>query len=334
MTIAAQVRTQDRGLREVGEVRVFAELDPHLVIRGWLGPDDLVTLQGSVDRSIRVDVHHLAMEARIGPARERQTLGVIHVVCCRRASRCQDGNHHKNRDTPERLHHPLPPSVVPLVSLTQGRGARSLRAQQARSGCGRAPEARRATSPALAGMTSRCRALRTPRPALRRGHPRTTIDPTPSIRSGPARAEDAQIGHRAGDPDRRLEDGPGKVPPRYPTLGRRSEAQQTESEPWATGSSAMLDLCVSDQRQRFGSVGPAWRRSRGFGGSVARRVGSSVAGSMRARRCRALATTTYPATGRATSTVPGFRRLSLPRLHALYVLLVGLWAVVAAGRRR
>src|ERR671919_2690353 len=35
-------------------------------------------------------------------------------------------------------------------------------------------------------------------------------------------------------------------------------------------------------------------------------------------------TTTYPATGRATSTVPGFRRLSLPRLHALYVLLVGL----------
>src|ERR687898_419 len=50
----------------------------------------------------------------------------------------------------------------------------------------------------------------------------------------------------------------------------------------------MLDLCVSDQRQRFGSVGPAWRRSRGFGGSVARRVGSSVAGSMRARRCRAL----------------------------------------------
>src|SRR5918996_2896069 len=25
----------------------------------------------------------------------------------------------------------------------------------------------------------------------------------------------------------------------------------------------MLDLCVSDQRQRFGSVGPAWRRSRG-----------------------------------------------------------------------
>jgi hypothetical protein len=37
-----------------------------------------------------------------------------------------------------------------------------------------------------------------------RSHPWTTTDPTPSIRSGPARGEDAQIGHRAGDPDRRL----------------------------------------------------------------------------------------------------------------------------------
>src|ERR671910_522078 len=120
MTIPAQVRTQDRGLREIREVRVFAQLDPNLVIRGWLGPDDLVTLQGSVDRSIRVDVHHLAMESRIGPARERQPLGVIHAVCCRRASCCQDGNRHKNRDTPERLHHPLPLSIIPLTGLATG----------------------------------------------------------------------------------------------------------------------------------------------------------------------------------------------------------------------
>jgi hypothetical protein len=41
-----------------------------------------------------------------------------------------------------------------------------------------------------------------------RSHPWTTTDPTPSIRSGPARGEDAQIGHRAGDPDRRLDDTP------------------------------------------------------------------------------------------------------------------------------
>jgi len=67
MTGAARVRCQDRGLGEVLEAPVLAELDPHLVVRGWLGPDDVVTLQGAIDRSVGMDVHHLAMESRIDP---------------------------------------------------------------------------------------------------------------------------------------------------------------------------------------------------------------------------------------------------------------------------
>src|SRR5829696_50830 len=112
MTIAARVRSQDRGLREVREVCVLAELDPHLVIRGWLGPDDLVALQRSVDRSIRVDIHHLAMESRIGPTRERQTLGVVHAVRSHRAPCCKNANRNKTRDTPERLHNPPPLLII------------------------------------------------------------------------------------------------------------------------------------------------------------------------------------------------------------------------------
>src|SRR5215216_5889193 len=146
MTIAAQVRSQHRGLREVRELRVLAELDPHLVIRGWLRPDDLVTLQRSVDRSIRVNIHHLAMESKIEPARERQPLGVVHAVCCRRASCCQDGNRHNNRDTPERLHHPPSLSNFPLTSLAKG-ARRSLvpGPYEVRSGCGASSERREVT---------------------------------------------------------------------------------------------------------------------------------------------------------------------------------------------